>query len=839
VTPKRWQQIRGILEEALETPYEERMILVRNRCNGDATLETEVLRLLQTDETSDPSVDAPALNPPGSLDEHEQPYSFTAGSLIANRFEILRFLNRGGMGEVYEAWDLELKERVALKTVRSDIAFNPTVLERFKREVKQARGISHPNVCRVHELFSHDAGSQGKIWFLSMEFLDGVTLFDHIRHRGSMEPAAALPLVEQMVHGLIAAHALGVIHRDFKTGNVMLVSHGPGRVRAVITDFGLALNVLGPREGLREPGGQGTPAFMAPEQRETGEVTFLADQYALGVVICEMLTGSRPIQTESNRPGAKPSIKLPDGISDPRWKGVVLRCLQTQPEDRFKSMEEVLAALTPPRTPARKWAWAAAAALLSLAVVVGIWYFSKPGMQATSIAVLPLQNHTGDAKLDYLGAGISEALTDDLSLMPDLQVTAENIAKRYGGDGIDLTAAGRTLRVRSIVAGSIAMQKEVLQVPIELIDVKTGRQVWGRTYEGDLARLTDLQHEISTDVAYRLKIRLDADAKARLKRQYSTDPATYDAYLKGRFQLAQRSPDALQAAINDFQRALDHDSQYAPAYAGLADSYSLLAYYGLQEPIPLLTKAMAAAQHALEIDSTLGEAYTSRAAARIFLNFDWQGAEADYKRAIELNPNYLNAHTWYGLDLLPQGRWAEAAAQLEYTRASDPDSLVTVCSLATMYYYTGNFDRSAALVEPLVRTSHPAQPALDILASDYLAMGQNANVIALLDKGQQPEELERQWAVPLGIAYARTGQTAKASAKLKLIETGVRDGSFISYHAALLYTSLNDPKRAFDMLELAYARREPDLIFLNVDPVLAPLRSEPRFVKLLGLMNLR
>lgn len=253
----------------------------------------------------------------------------------------------------------------------------------------------------------------------------------------------------------------------------------------------------------------------------------------------------------------------------------------------------------------------------------------------------------------------------------------------------------------------------------------------------------------------------------------------------------------------------------------------------------MLTKALAASQHALELDSTLGEAYTSRAGARTFLNFDWQAAEADYKRAIELNPSYLNAHTWYGLWLLPQGRWAEAAAQLAYTQASDPDSLVTTCSLATMYYFAGSFDKSIGLVEPLTRTSHPFGPALDILANDYLALGLNTKVIALLDNGPQPEEIMRERAVPLGIAYARIGQKAKAYAKLRLVESRARDGSFISYRTAFMYTALNDRQRALDMLELAYARREPDLIFLNVEPLLAPLRSEPRFVRLLGLMKMR
>ncbi len=836
MTPQKL--VQQIFEEALNVPDAERSVLIRDRCHGDSILEMEVIRLLEANRTTNGLFDAPTVAAHGLLGAKESAHSFSTGDLIANRFDILRFLNRGGMGEVYEAWDLELKERVALKTIRPEIAQSPDTLERFKREVKQARGVSHRNVCRVHELFCHEPNPYTKIWFLSMEFLEGVTLSDYIRHHGPMDKKAALELVEQLVHGLMAAHALGVIHRDFKTNNVMLVSSGPKRMRAVITDFGLALNVFGPRDGLQEPGGQGTPEFMAPEQRDTGEVTFLADQYALGVVMCEVLTGARPARIDGGPAVSGASVELPAGVLDPRWRRVILRCLQTRSEDRFKTMEDVLTALSPQKTSLRTQAWAAAA-VSSLAAIIGIWYFSESRAPATALAVLPLQNRTGDPALDYLGAGISEALTNDLSRMPGIQVTAESVARRYSGESVDPRSAGRSLHVGSVVGGSISEPNGTLSVPIELIDVRTGREVWGQTYQGTPSNVADLQHEMSTDVAYRLKIKLDVDTQARLKRQYSTNSATYDSYLKGRFHLAQRSPDALQAAIVDFQRALDGDSEYAPAYAGLADCYSLLAYYGQQESTPLLTKAMAAAQRALEIDSTLGEAYTSRALARTFLNFDWQGAEEDYKRSIELNPNYLAAHTWYGLLLLtPLDRRPEAAAQLAYTKASDPDSLVTTVSLATVDYFAGNFDKSISLLKPLVRSSPTFEPAFTVLAANYLAKNQNDKVIALLETRSLPEDIIRQRAVPLGIAYARTGQKAKAAAKLKIAEAPGSDGYTNMYKIAGFYTALNDHQRALDLLESAFARRDSDLIFLNVDPLFVQLRSEPGFRKLIKQMNM-
>jgi serine/threonine protein kinase/tetratricopeptide (TPR) repeat protein len=859
------QSAEEIFGAALDLPHDERLTFVERACAGMPGVRAEVERLLAAEQRAGSFLERPAFGgtgssagggPPGEVTLDPSPRSparslqepargFHEGQVVCGRFTIHHFIARGGMGEVYEAWDAELRERVALKTMRPDLASMPEVLERFKLEVKQSRLISHPNVCRVHELFCHSSdsdrslgsdpssGGTERLWFLSMEYLDGTTLSDHLRHHGTPSPARAADLVEQIVRGLIAAHHLGVVHRDLKSSNVMLVSAAPGTLRAVITDFGLALNVLKPRSGLQEPGGQGTPAFMAPEQRLTGEVTFQADQYALGVMICEILTGARP-----DRKSGTDAVKLPVGPIDSAWRRVIARCLETRPESRFANMEAVLKALP---AQGRRWRvvmWPAAAGVAALAVMGAGVYSNLQPVHATSLAVLPLQNDTGDPSLDYLGSGISEALTDDLSQMPGLQVTAESVTRRYH-EGADPRAAGHSLRVGSVVDGSLASPNGSLRVPIELIDVKTGRQLWGKTYESSRTEVAELQHEISTDVAYSLKIKLDRDAKARLKRQYSTSPAAYDAYLHGRFHLAQRTPDALNQAVSDFQGALTEDSQYAPAYAGLADCYSLIAYYGIEKPLPLFGKALATSQHALELDSTLGEAYTSRALARTFLNFDWSGAEQDYKRTLELNPNYTTAHNWYALTvLIPQGRQAEARVQLSYTATADPDSLVTAFSLATMSYFGGGYDEAIALVEPRVQSAGDFEPVRKLLAYCYLAKNLNEKAASLLETREASKEILDGRAALLGVAYSRMGQNRNADREVAIVESGIHDGLPRAYEAAELQAARGNASRALDMLELAYARRESNIVFLNVDPMLAPLRSEPRFIRLLGRINL-
>jgi len=828
--------VEELFEAALAQPPEERIAWLDLACPDSPEVRYLVKKLLLADEQAGSFLESPLLSSSDTPSQEPIP-TFDPGTTVAGRFQIHRFIARGGMGEVYEAWDSELRERVAIKTIRPDLAQSAAVIDRFRREVKQARAISHPNVCRIHELFCDVSALGAKVWFLSMEFLDGCTLSEHIRHDGPIKPVLALDLLQQIVSGLNAAHRIGVIHRDLKTGNIMLVSGTLGHLRAVITDFGLATNVLRREGGLLESGGQGTPEFMAPEQIKTAEVTTLADEYALGVILCDMLTGSRPTRQEviSNR--TRLHAKLAK-TTNPRWARVILRCLEQNPSDRFDKLDDIVLTLKPHRP--RTWRWPAVAALFALLIAAGLWYRWRPAPPSTSLAVLPLVNRTGDPNLDYVGAGITEALTDDLSRMPGLQVAAGSVARRYQGANIDPNSAGEQMHVGSIVSGSFQSSNGQLQIPIELINARSGKQIWGQTYQGKTSDLADIQHEIATDVVYHLKIQLGAETTARLKRQYSTNPAAYDAYLKGRFQLAKRTPDGLREAVADFQRALTFDPKYAPALAGLADCYSLLAFYGLEPPISILKNALKTSQEALELDSTLAEAYTSRALARTLLNFDWEGAEEDYKRAIDLNPSYVQAHAWYALALLaPQSREAEARAQMKYVQSADPDSPVALIGLGMIDRFSGHTQQSIRLLEPHVAGSNPLEPAVETLSSSYLQERKPRRAIEILRAAPvAPDAADLRQAL-LAVAYAEAGETAKATDILRQIDAKVRAGQPIAYETAEIYTALGDHQKAVNMLQIAFDERESEIIFFNVNPLMAPLRADPQFQSLLKQTNLR
>ncbi|HZQ43449.1 MAG TPA: protein kinase [Acidobacteriaceae bacterium] len=831
--------VEDLFEAALARPPEERSAWLDVACPDSPEVRELVRMLLLADERAGDFLESPFLSP--SDISPQEPSStfqltFEPGATVAGRFHIHRFIARGGMGEVYEAWDSELRERVAIKTIRPDLAQSASIIDRFRREVKQARAISHPNICRIHELYCDTSSSGVKVWFLSMEFLDGFTLSEQIQHVGPLNRTQAFDLLQQLVSGLSALHASGVIHRDLKSGNIMLVSGAPGQLRAVITDFGLATNVLRREGGLLETGGQGTPEFMAPEQIKTADVTALADQYALGVILCEMLTAARPTHNDVTSGRAQFETKLAKS-TDPRWSRAILRCLEQNPADRFPTLDEIVLALKPHQPRTRLWlALAATAALL---IALAFWYHFKSAPPATSLAVLPLVNRSGDSNLDYVGAGITEALTDDLSRMPGLQVTAGSIARHYQSGEANPAAAGSAMHVGSIVTGSFQSSNGKLVIPIELIEVRSGKQLWGQTYQGTTSSLADMQHEIATDVAYHLKIQLGAETAARLKRQYSTNPAAYNAYLKGRAQLAQRSPDNLREAVSDFQQSLTFDPGYAPAMTGLADCYSLLAFYGLEPSIPLLKNALKASQEALQLDSTSAEAYTSRAFARTLLNFDWEGAEADYKRAIELNPNYALAHAWYALVLLaPQRRFAEARAQMKYVQSADPDSTVAIVGMAMIRQFAGDPQQAIRLLEPHVDASHALEPAIEILSKCYVESHNSRRAVDLLrSMPTAPEDVDARSA-DLSYAYAQTGEPAKAAELLAPLLDKIQAGKPLAYSTAEIYTALGNHQKAIELLRIALDKRESGILFVNADPPIAPLRGEPQFQSLLHQMNL-
>jgi eukaryotic-like serine/threonine-protein kinase len=374
MTLAQWQRVKEVTADALELEAAHRGAFVAAACGDDEQVHREVLRLVS--EAAKSSTDFLS-DPPARLwrtlqqRDSVMPY-FSPGQVVAGRFEILQFLNRGGMGEVYLAMDRELRERMALKTIRPAIASSMEVIDRFKQEVSHTRRVTHPNVCRVYDLFSHERSTGDPAWFLTMELLEGQTLGERIATSGPMPMKRALLLIRDMVAALSAAHDMGIVHRDFKPNNVMLVKSGPGTERAVVTDFGLAANVDSPFREIA-----GTPAFIAPEQAAGGAPGPAADQFSLGLVICEILTGKRPVLDRASPAEARRELESwlsRQPLLNSRARSTIARCLAFQPTGRFGNVRDVIDVIdgSKERRRARALAWMAAAATMVAVVVAGV-----------------------------------------------------------------------------------------------------------------------------------------------------------------------------------------------------------------------------------------------------------------------------------------------------------------------------------------------------------------------------------------------------------------------------------------------------------------------------------
>jgi tetratricopeptide (TPR) repeat protein len=647
---------------------------------------------------------------PPSPPAHGRAPAFAAGQVLADRFRIVRFLAHGGMGEVYEAEDLEVRAAVALKTVRPEVAAEPQVIERFRRELLLSRRVTHPNVCRIFDVFHHrpDPGAEADAAptiFLAMELLAGETLAARLRRQGRMSTEEALPIVVEMAAALAAAHRAGIVHRDFKSGNVMLVPTQAQATRTVVTDFGLA-RAIGPVDisssSLTGSGGMvGTSAYMAPEQVEGGEVTPAADIYALGVVIYEMVTGTKPFVGDSpfstalrrlREPPPSPRLRVPD--LDPVWEAVILRSLGRDPADRFAQVEEVASALTGhasiatarPSAPRRRRLVASSvAALVTIASSVG--YLAAVGRKVESagygtalvapftarrsVALLGFKNLSGREDAAWLSTALAEMLATELAAGGKLRtIPAENVARMKidlaladadslakdtlrlvrGNLGTDLVVLGSYLNLGRETGGRIRLD-------LRIQDAAAGETIASVAEVGTEAELFDLVSRAGSHLRERLG--MEPLSAAEVQAVASSRPASGEAlrlYAEGVASL--RLLDALRAR-DLLERAVAADPSYALAHAALAQAWSALGYDA---------KAKEEARTAFDLSSGLSREDTLWIEARYRETAkEWPRAVEVYRSLVSLFPDNVD----YGLQL--------AAAQSSAGKASD--ALATVESL--------------------------------------------------------------------------------------------------------------------------------------------------------------
>ena len=769
---------------------------------------------------------------------------------VLGHYRIVEKIGEGGMGEVFLAHDEHLGHGVALKLLSRNTDQHSRQL--FRKEAHALSKLNHPNIVTVL-----DFDTQDEMDFLVMEYVPGQALDDKIRE-GVLLEKELIDLGVQMAEGLSAAHTQGIVHRDLKPGNLRLTNDS----RLKILDFGLArstlnfspvattLSINGPADC------SGTLPYMAPEQVLGQAADARTDIYSAGAVLYELCTGRPPFEQrlmtalvdDIIHKQPLPPSRSRSGVSS-RLEAIILTCLEKDPNKRYQSahklaqeLNDLRSADPDPGSSSRLLKYifyTLTACLLSLLVLLTFSTRNRPAIfrgheQIKSLAVLPFANLSGDPQQEYMADGITDFLITDLGQMKILdRVISRTSVVPYKIERKPLQQIARQLNVEALIEGSVLRSESTVRVSVRLMNGAEDRQLWSHSYESQFSDLPKLQHEMALAIAAEVKSSSALQGKDRLQTARTVPPAAQEAYLRGRF-LQFGTSEQLARARQYFQQATEIDPTYASAYAGLADSYWSDINLPPRETMP---RARDYALKAISLDDALAHAHTALATVHFYGDWDWNAAEREYQRALQLNPNDAEAHRLYSVFLTAMGRASEALAHVSAAQQLDP--LYTASTTAGWDLYCARrYDQAMGYCQKSLELAPNDENSHACMSWAYLGAGKYHQAVDEAKKAWTLSGGEPVWAVLLGQAQAKNGNPAETrrilDGLLKRSRTAYVPPTFI----AALYAAMEDTKMALQWIDRAYAERDLYLAEIKVNPSFDSLRSEQRFRSLEARMGL-
>lgn len=859
--------IERIFGAALAIPPEQRRQRAAELCNGNEEILAEVMSLLEADAKASGFLDSAVTASPVRAEP------LPAGTHLGH-YEILSLIGTGAMGEVYRSRDTRLGRSVAIKTLSSTLAGNRDALARFTREARAASSLNHPGIVQVYDIGSVSPENGDTIHYIAMELIEGVTLRDRFRAPGDLRERLAL--LVQVATAVGKAHQAGITHRDLKPENIMVAT---GEVKVV--DFGLAKLTEppcgSPRQTLETRAGvmMGTAGYMSPEQVQGHPASHRSDIFSLGCIIHEAVTGRGPFDGNGfidtlhkivHSPAPRLAALHP---AVPRTlQPVIDRCVEKDPADRFQSMAELANALgdvlrkvgdsrvivpyagRAPR--ARAGRTAAVLGLLLFALVAGLLVQrlrqqplvrperAQPAVArpVRSLAIMPFSTTRGAPETQYLADGLTEDLIDRLSRFEALRVTPRSRAMQYRGRVVTDATIRRELEAHAALRGRLQRRGDAVIVNVDLIDLRSGARLWGNEYRRPFHELSAIETDILRAVAEALRPGPAAGGRG-LYRQRTSNVAAYDHVLKGRYYWNQWTENGWREALRQFEAAAQIDPLYSLAYAGISDTCTQLAFYGFMPVAEAWTQAKSAAVKAIALDETLGEAHMSLGVVYTWFEHDYDKADREYRRAVELSPN--NPEVWlaYNRHLGVLQRYDEAIRAIERAHQLNPVSIIIESSRSNTFLLAGRHEEALRIAQRMIEMNPSATEPLWDLGNAYTALGRSSEAVgAFLELDQRrgvpakdlAKRRERFSTGGLPAYWLATAHWSAARAKRGQTES--------PGEISRAYVLAGDFDRALEWVEQAYTKREPLLLWINSDPVWTPLRSDPRFIAVLRKLRL-